>query len=567
MSGSFLSDILLIIIAAFLGGFSARTFRLPPVLGYIISGVVFGIIGKNIFQNYDSLVALSQVGISLLLFTLGFEISIDTLIKTNKKVFLVGIAQVVLTALVFFPILRIFGFSDAGSFLFASLFSFSSTAVVVKILEERGLISDFPGNNVFIILLIQDLFIVPVIFLLPILFRGSITTESMGAFLIASIKPLAIFIALIIIGKLFLSKFLDLVFRYPSHELTILATIFTASFAILALTAVGLPPSISAFLAGVLISEQGRNLAPLAEIRPFRDLFLVLFFVLTGMLLNFNFFVSNIVYILLLTAIIIGLKFIVSYIILRLFSYSASSGIFISSYISNIGEFAIVIGQIALFAHFLSFESYNLLLSLFIVSLCFAPLVIGIVKLSAEGALRLRLMKKISHDEIKEFAGEKTQTDLTNHVVICGHGRVGREVRAMLDLSNIPYLVVDINKKIIHELTKISKHAIYGDPSDPDILKAADVKEAKAIVIAVPDLFSQKRIISESLKLNPKIVILCRSHVEEDRIELINLGVNTIIMPELEAGLKIGAETLGLFKLSDTNIEQIVKRVRREHLL
>ena len=158
----------------------------------------------------------------------------------------------------------------------AILFSFSSTAVVVKILEEKGLLNDFPGNNVFILLLIQDIFVIPVIFLLPVLFsKEGFTPVGVSAFALAVARPLVIFALIFIFCKLFLSKILRFVFKYPSHELTILATIFTAAVSIWVFTSVGLPSSIAAFLAGVLTSEQGKNLAPLSEIRPFRDLFLV----------------------------------------------------------------------------------------------------------------------------------------------------------------------------------------------------------------------------------------------------------------------------------------------------
>ena len=170
MPSVFLSEVILITVAAFIGGFLARTIKFPPVLGYIASGIVFGIIGKNIFQSYESLVALSEIGISLLLFTLGFEISLDKLRNINKKIFFIGIAQTLLITAFLFPVFFLFNIDLKVSILLSILASFSSTAVVVKILEEKGLLNDFPGNNVFILLLIQDFFVVPVIFLLPVIF-------------------------------------------------------------------------------------------------------------------------------------------------------------------------------------------------------------------------------------------------------------------------------------------------------------------------------------------------------------------------------------------------------------
>jgi len=137
----------------------------------------------------------------------------------------------------------------------------------------------------------------------------------------------------------------------------------------------------------------------------------------------------------------------------------------------------------------------------------------------------------------------------------------------MLDFSGKPYVVVDFNRKIIGDLVKKSKTAIYGDPTDEEILAATGIDAAKVLVIAIPDTFSQKKIITTALKLNPKIIIFCRSHIEGDRYDLINMGVNTIIVPELEAGLKMGMEVLDIFGVDEREIDSFVKRLRREHLL
>ncbi len=566
MPSTFLSEIIVIIAAAFVGGFIARTLKFPPVLGYIASGIIFGIIGKSFFASYESLLSLSQIGVSLLLFTLGFEISLDSLRKINKKIFFVGLLQIFLVSAALFPLFLIFKFDFRVAVLFSILFSFSSTAVVIKLLEERGLLNDFPGNNVFIFLLIQDLSIIPIIFLLPVLFsKTGISSLSIFDFLVAAIKPLIIFAGILLMIKFFLYRFLNLLFRYPSHELTILATIFTATISILLFSIVGLPQSIAAFLAGVLISEQGKNLAPLTEIRPFRDLFLVLFFVLTGMLLNFNFFFNNFFLIFSLSIIIVLIKFAVIYLSLRFSGYSPSSGVFVSSYLSNVGEFAVVIGQIAFLSGFISSQNYNFLLSFFILSLIYIPFWLNYLRVGAERLARVGMLKKILPNETR-MSGAANHS-FTNHVVICGHGRVGKEVRELLDLANIAYIVIDFNRKVINDLNALSRYAIYGDPTDSDILKASFIDSAKVLVIAVPDSFSQKKIIDAALKFNPKLIILCRSHIEEDRYDLINMGVNTIIVPELEAGLRIGSEVLDLFNTAPQDIEVYVKRLRRQHLL
>lgn len=567
MSAHFLTEIILIITAAFIGGFTARSLRFPPILGYIISGVIFGAIGRNFFESYQTLLNFSSIGVSLLLFSLGFEISLDSLKKIDKKVLLVGIVQLLLVALMLFPILMVFNFSVQVASLLALLFSFSSTVVVVKILEEQGKLHDFPGNHVFIFLLIQDLFVVPVLFLIPLLFaKHGISIENLGTFFVASIKPLLIFLGILIFSRFFLSRFLNILYRYPSHELTILATIFIAAVSIGLLQYVGLPQSIAAFLAGILISEEGKNLAPLSEIRPFRDILLVVFFVLTGMLLDPLYITSHIVFIVSLTLVVLLVKFVGTYFTLRNSGYLGIPSSFIAAHMTNIGEFAVVIGQIALMEKVISQEIYFSVLSVFILSFIIAPFLMKYELHIGRGLSKFGLMQKLFGSSYDTFENASTEK-LNNHVVICGHGKVGKEVRHLLDYAQIPYIVIDFNKQIISQLIQQSKIALYGDPTDEDVLKSAGIENARAVVITVSDSMSQKKIIKTTLSLNPNAIIICRSHIEHDKIDLANLGVNAIVMPEFEAGIRIGREVLNVFGVKEDNLSVLIKKLRREHFL
>lgn len=566
MPTHFVNELILIIVAAFIGGFVARTIKLPPVVGYLLSGVAFGILGKNFITSFDSLFALSEIGVSLLLFTLGFEISLDSIKKINKKILLAGFLQVVLTAIILVPVLMLFQFGWQTSILLSMLFSFSSTAVVVKILEEKGMLSNFPGNNVFIFLLIQDLFIVPILFLMPFLFKSGFSFPAdVISFFVTALKPLGIFVLIYLLSKIFLSKMLNVLFRYPSQELTILATIFTAVCAIGFLTAAGLPPSIAAFFAGVLISEEGKNLAPLAAIRPLRDILLVIFFVLIGMLVNVEYAIAHLPFIFLACGLVLLVKFFVQFFILRWFKFLPSSNFFISSHMANIGEFAAVLGQIAFAKKFITSQSYESLLSMFVISLIAIPFWIRFVKAVFNKHKNSSWVKKLAGES--HYFSTQAYGEIANHIVICGHGRVGKEVRNLLEIADIPYVVIDFNRKAIDELTKNSKLALYGDPTDNEVLRSGGIEKAKILVVAVPDSFTQKMIIKNALSLNPKLIILCRSHVEEDKYELVNLGVNTIVIPEFEAGLRIGRQVLELLGFADRDTNDMIRKIRKFHLV
>jgi len=561
-----LYEVVFIVIAAFIGGFIARALRFPPVVGYIVSGIVFGAIGKSLITSYESLFHLSEIGVTLLLFTLGFEISLDIIRKISKKILLAGVLQIIITALVLVPLLMVFNFGIQVSVFFSLLFAFSSTAVIVKMLEEKGMLHSFPGSTVFIFLLIQDIFIIPVILLMPLIFGDfSLDFSSIGGFFISGIKPLLVFAGLFALSKLLLSKMLAVLFQYPSQELTLLATIFTAATSMGLLIWAGVPATIAAFFSGVLISDQGKNLAPLSSIRPLRDLFLVTFFVLMGMLIDVAFVIQNLGLIVPIVLLILLIKFAILFVILAFFRFLPSSNVFISVHMANVGEFAAVIGQIAFIQLFISNDTYKLLLSIFVVSIMLIPFWSKMEKrifkfLAAKKFLNFIFMgaRKVSQPIVSE---------IKNHVIICGHGRVGREVRNILELSKIPYLVIDLDRRVIEQLVNTGRKAIYGDPSDPEILRSAFTDEAKAIVIAIPNGFAQKTIIKSALKINPKILIIVRAHEESDKYELVNLGVNKIVNPEVEAGILLGRHLLEVFGMDEKKIRELISRVKKYYLI
>lgn len=564
----FLTQIIILIVAAFLGGFFARSISLTPIVGYILSGAIFSFLGKTLFPSYSSLLSLSSLGVSLLLFTLGFEISFEKIKKINKEVIILGFIHVFFISLLLFPLLFFFDFDFKQALLLSVVFSFSSTAVVVKILEEKGLLTDFPGNSVFVLLLIQDILVVPAIFFLPMLFQGTEAT-GLSTFLqvfSSSIKALVIFLLIFFLSKFLLPKISNILYKYPSHELNILATIFISVLSIMLFTMIGLPQGIAAFLAGVLISEEGKNLAPLSEIRPLRDIFLVLFFILTGMLVDVPFVATHFVKILSITAIVLFVKFFVVYSLFKFAGFVAGASVFIASYLANIGEFAVVIGQFLYSSNLIGKETYNIILSVFVLSLVSVPFWANVFREKFFLVSKLKIFRRFFTQGDLLQAGYSRVNEIKDHVVICGHGRVGKQIRSLLDFAGVPYVVIDFNRKIVSDLLSQNKLAIYGDPSDEDVLRGSCVERAKVLVVAVPDFASQKKIIKAAVGSNPKILILARSHQEDDRYKLANLGVNSIVIPEFEAGVKIGTKVLEIFGLPAETISYFVKGMRKENL-
>lgn len=566
MHSSLVNEILLVVLAAFVGGYIARTLKLSPVVGYIVGGVVFGFFGKQFLPSFENILHLSEFGVALFLFTLGFEISLDALKKVNRKVLTAALLQMLITPIVLFGVLQLFRLDLMTAIFFSLVFSFSSMAVIGKLLEEKGQLANFPGNAVFLMLLFKDALVIPTVFILPfILSKGNGIESDTSTILLGVGKSLAIFVLIFFFAKYFLSTVLRLIFRYPSQELTLLATIFIATISIGLLTWAGLPIAIAAFFAGLILSQHGSNLEPAAAIRPFKDILLALFFVVTGMLIDPRFVVEEFPLIISLTGLVLFTKIIVSSIILRFLKFTPISNVFITSHLANVGEFAAIIAQIAFIQNFIEGSTYELILSVFVISLLLIPLLLKIASYMFDKSKRMSFFKYLFGNAYTfrnvQFEG------VENHIVICGHGRVGREVRKILDMGEVPYVVVDFNKKAVDELLRDSKNALYGDPSDDEVLKSAGIEKARILVVAIPEGFTQKVLIKNALKLNPKIVVLCRSHKDDDKYELVNLGVNTIVMPEFEAGLRIGRKVLELLGVKEKDADDMLSRIRKFHLV
>jgi len=266
-----------------------------------------------------------------------------------------------------------------------------------------------------------------------------------------------------------------------------------------------------------------------------------------------------------LSVALLAAKFLVIFGILRFFRYIPSANFFITSYLTNIGEMAVVVAQIAFVSQFISERDYENLLEIFIVSLILIPVITIFTRRIFDKHKNSRVLKKIMGDS--HFYMRNEFQKLSEHVVILGHGRVGKEVRNLLEMGSVQYVVVDFDRKAIEELVVGSKNALYGDPTDVDVLSMAGIKNARILVVALPDTMSQKIIIKNALHLNPRLLVLCRSHVDNDKYELVNLGVNTIVIPEFEAGLRIGKKIMELLGFEEEVAIDLLRRLRKFHYI
>lgn len=567
-SFSLITTFLLLLAAALGGGAIAVRLKFPSIVGYIAGGIV---VGNVLSRGFDhQLIAwISEAGVTLLLFTLGVEFSFHRLKRILHAISWPAIGQILIT--MFFVIVALIALkvSFVPALFLASAAALSSTAIVVKVLSERGELDSIPGELATGWLVIQDLAVVPMLILLTAVSgvshgEGNAFTI-LTAIVVAMLKASALIGLVLYLGGRGVPKVLTAVAGFRNRELFLLTTIGIVFFVGLLTYVAGLSVSLGAFLAGLLVAETSQNHAVFAEIRPLRDLFAVVFFVSLGMSLPISALLSSLPILIVMTSIVIFVKAGSIYTLLRFLGYHRKTAFLVGIYLTQVSEFGFVIAGTGVALGVLSESHSSLLIAVtFVTILISSPMISRGHELYYVFNTFMKRFPKVFRER-EEVSTHGEGYPIHDHVVVCGYGRVGKYIGRALQMSGIPFLVVDYNQHTLSALRSSGIQAVYGDPADKDVLDYAQVDYAKAIVIAIPDRHTQEMVIGNAVSLNRRIKIICRTHHEEDQRHLKSLGVQTIIQPEFEAALTIVAKLLTDFGVSQEEAAGKITRLKIEH--
>lgn len=562
-------DLAIVGLAAFLGGFVAKKLSLPIVLGYIGGGLYVNAFAGNFIQGKETLSGIANIGVALLLFSLGIEFSLQKLLSHKEASLLGASVQIILTTLMVMIIGLIFHLSLYEAFFMGSVFSLSSTAIVVKLLSEKGELETLPGEISTGWLLLQDLAVLPLSLLLPVI--GRLTQGNQGVSngileLGMSLGKTALILAFILyFGKKLMPKVLNGISSLNSRELLLIAIISLSIFSAYLTLFLGLSFALGAFLAGLLIARSIQNHAIFTEIRPVRDLFVMTFFVLLGMLVDLNFVIVNARTIIVLSLLVILIKYLIVLTTMRLLKYHVKVAHKTAINLISVGEFAFVLALGSVGNGLISSYLYSLIISVALATIGITPIIMN------KSDELYQILEKTSskylpgfHNRIFQKSDFTNELPFENHVVICGYGRVGRHIGEVLKRHQIPFVVVEYNHRVVHDLKDKAIPVVYGDPTEYGVLDFAQVDKAKIVVVAIPDRTSQEQIIVNSLSLNKNVVIICRSHIEEDRDFLLGKGAKVVVQPEFEASLSISHKVLEYFSIPKETIVNSLKTARGE---
>lgn len=561
----FVREIVIIFFIALVGGYLAIKLKQPPLSGYLVGGILLSLPVFSSLVYFDISRNLAQVGVALLLFATGVEFHINKLLTIKRTVLFGAVIQLILFILILVAVFPNFGFSRYEALFLSAAFSNSATVVILQILEKEGKRDFKTSETVISWLILQDIAMVVIAVLI-----GSISNNSnFGTYdLLEAVAKSIVFVGLsLILGKKLIPHIFEAVSKLNSSEiLLILSFVFCLVVAYFA-EAIGLSYTIGAFLAGLMISESFVNHEIFSEVKPLRNLFSAVFFVALGSLLSPTFLMGNILRIILVLFGLLIIKIVTTFIVTLFFEKQSKSAFVISLMLMQGGEFSFILSQIGIENSWISSEFYSLIIVVTIISIILTPFVIErseswYYKIKEEVRKRNRRIYRLLFDKF-EGVVDIDQPGLSNHVVICGYGRVGSYIGRALQKSHIPFIVVDSDTETIDFCKKRGIKIIFGDASNIDILEKADIERASTLVIALSEEMAVEIVTLNARKLNPNIKIIARSHVPTDDERLKSKGVSITVEPEFEAAVSIAKKIFNFYGKTGVDVGRYLEKSRR----
>jgi len=553
-------NIALILAAALVGGMIAHRLRQPVILGYLLVGVALGPHGFGLVSDLELIETLATIGVALLMFTVGLEISYSQLWAVGRIGIWGGVAQISATfALGMVTGWLIFDWALSDAAFFGLIISLSSTMVGLKLLMERGELDSVHGRIMVAILIVQDLSVVLMMVVVPVF---GATLQVLLISLAASLGKAVLFLGVaIVLGIWVLPWLLGTVAGVRSRELFLLTILILCFGAAIATYIFGLSIAFGAFVVGLLLRESRFAHQALAEVTPLRDVFATLFFVSLGMLLSLQFVVEHWTAVLLLVGIVLALKFMICFGITRFFGYGGRVAMFVGAGLIQMGEFGFILAQAGMNAGIIPDYIYSLVISSTVITMLLTPVLMGSVSVLYPRSVGIPPARELlTGDSIVSEGLKSSQPE--NLVVLCGYGRVGRNVARSLRDLKIPYLIIEMDPERISELHHEGEPCIYGDASNPHVLSQAGLDKANVLVITFPDPLATVTTAKAALKINPKLQIIARVHRRREIELLENLGISGLVSPEYEASFEFVRHALAGIGWSKARVQQAINRLK-----
>jgi len=561
-----IANILIVFAVALFVGMVFNRIKVPPLVAFILTGAIVGPYGFSIIKGQDQVASLAELGIILLLFTIGLEFSFKDLWKIRSIAIVGGALQVALSFVFFFGLAFMMGLPVNQAILMGFLFSLSSTAIVLKLLHERGEMDSPHGSITLGILIFQDLMAIPMIMAIPFLASlpqlDATPLMPVDALIMLIIEDLIIVLILVALAKWVIPRVMHEIARTRNQELFLLVVILTCFGVAWMVSLTGMSLAIGALLAGLIISGSEYSHQATSIVLPFRDIFTSFFFISVGMLVDIRFLAANLWIVVFLIVIAIVAKALIATAAPLALGYPLRTAVMAGLALAQVGEFSFIIAQSGFSTGILSAGIYQIFLIVALMTMAATPFVIGIGQ-PVSG--RLCNVPSLSH-LARGTCGdddEKTPSE-TDHLIIIGYGVTGRNLARTASRSGIAYTIIELNPDLVKAARNDGESVVFGDATAEGVLAHAGILSARIAVVAINDPVATRKIVGLCRRLNPALSIVVRTRYVSEAKDLQSLGADEVIAEEFETSVEIFTVVLNKYFVPRDQIESFISDVRAD---
>ncbi|MDR1656767.1 MAG: cation:proton antiporter [Deltaproteobacteria bacterium] len=519
--------------------------KMPAIIGFLATGILVGPNGLHL-ANHAQVEVLSELGVILLLFTIGLEFSIQSLLKIKRLVLQGGSLQMLLCVAFVTPVALIIGYPFNKALLWGLLFSLSSTAMVLKLIQERGEMDSSHGRGSFAVLIFQDLAVVPLVLILPLL--AGVKGDPIQTVLI---KLLAISVAVAILAMWVVPMLMRKVAQTKSNELFMFTVALVCLGTAFMTAHAGLSLALGAFMAGLVIAGSPYAYQAIGSVMPMRDIFTSLFFVSIGMRMDLSSLIEHPVLTIGLAIAVMLVNVVTTTLAMKFTHLTNRVAVMIGFSLCQVGEFSFVLSKSGGDLKLLNASELTVFLNMAVITMAMTPLAL---------AMGRYISPKLADLAKPEIEGPKFTC--TDHAVVVGFGVAGQAVARACRLLNRSYSVIDMNPGSVQSFSKLGEPIIYGDAANEHVLEHVGIHQAAMLVISIPDPLATKRIISMAKTLNPGIHIVARTRFLLTKDILTKLGADSVVAEEFEAAIRVFETVMTFFKASPEQLPGFLKQAR-----
>lgn len=555
-----LKEIVIIFCLAIVVILGCHKLKLPTIVGFLITGVLGGPHGFGFINNVEDVDMLATIGIVMLLFAVGMEFSFKKILEYKRFFLIGGVLQVLFTVLAGLVVGLLIGRPIGESIFLGFLLSLSSTAIVLRVLDEKGETDTPHGRLIIGVMIFQDIIAIPMMLFTPLLGGGG--GEVSGDFLLTLGKGLLILVVVLIAANKIVPKMLYYIAKTRSRELFLLS-VLTVCFSVAWLTSyVGLSLSLGAFLAGLIVSESEYRNEAVGDILPFQDIFVSFFFISIGMLLNTSFVLAQPFTIVFIAAGILLIKTFAAGLATLILGMPIRTAILAGIALSQIGEFSFVLAKNGINYGLADDYRYQLFLAVSLLTMAVTPTLMNFSSPIADIFMKLPLPMMFKTGMKPQV--HKVKEAHHNHVLIVGFGLVGRNLARAAKEADVSYVILEMNPETVKLEKKKGEPIHFGDATHATVLHHANIENARVAAIVINDFTASLRIVETIRRLNPNIYIMVRTRYVEQMKAMYQLGADDVVPDEFGSSIEIFTRVMSLYQITAQKMDKVVTDIRTE---